>query len=141
MKKRAYTLVEIMTVVGIIGMITAIAVPNYFRAQRRASENALRTNLAVVRSAVEAFRLDCGSHPATLASLTATTAPATGIVNTNNGTQSITASEWRGPYLRIVPTDPISGTALAYTTSGVNIGAVNPSATGNDSNGVAFSTY
>lgn len=139
-RTRAYTLAEMMTVVGIIGMIAVMAVPQYVGATRRAREDALRSNLALVRAAVDAFRGDTGLFPNALTDLTATSAPANG--RNESGTSiAITSGDWRGPYLRTLPTDPVSGVALNYSVSSPTVGRVTSSATGNDSRGVAFSAY
>ncbi len=140
MKKRGFTLAEIMTVVAIMGMIATIAVPQYVNTVRRSREDALRSNLAVVRAAVDAYRTDTGVFPSSLADIAATSAPANGLTEAG-GSSAITTSDWRGPYLRTVPTDPVSSAAFTYTTTSPNVGRVTPSATGNDSRNIAFSTY
>lgn len=142
MEKRTYrkgfSLVEIMTVVSIIGLIAAMAVPNLLSSSRRSRDDAMRANLAVVRGAVDTFRNDTGLYPSALSSLSATSAPATGTDPSTGASAAITSSDWRGPYLRTVPIDAVSNAAFAYTAS---TGAVAPSATGNDARGVAYSTY
>lgn len=42
---KGFTLVEIMIVVGILGVMAAIAIPNFFRARERAMTNACISNL------------------------------------------------------------------------------------------------
>lgn len=138
--QKAFTLAEIMTVVSIIAMITAIAVPNVVMSTRRAREEALRANLAITRAAVEAFRSDTGAFPQTLAALAQTSAPSDGI-QANGASTAIVPGDWRGPYLREVLNDPVSGTPMSYTTTSPNVGQVLSSATGNDSRGEPFSSY
>lgn len=140
MKRRAFTLAEIMTVVGIMGMIATIAVPQYVNTVRRSREDALRSNLAVIRAAVDAYRMDTGVFPSVLNDIAATSAPANGLSDAGASTP-ITSADWRGPYVRTVPNDSVSSAAMTYTTTSPNVGRVTSSATGNDSRGVAFSTY
>lgn len=136
--RKGFSLVEIMTVVSIIGLIAAMAVPNVLSSSRRSRDDAMRANLAVVRAAVDAFRNDTGLYPSALANLSATSAPATGIDPSTGSSASLTSSDWRGPYLRVVPNDIVSNAAFGYTST---TGVVLPSATGNDARGVAYSTY
>ena len=140
MKRRGFTLAEMMTVVAIIGMIAAIGVPQYVNTVRRSKEDALRSNIAVMRAAVDAFRTDTGLFPSSMADVAATSAPANGLSEAGAST-AITATDWRGPYIRTVLTDPVSNAAFTYTTTSPNVGRVTSSASGNDSRGIAFSTY
>ncbi|MFH1380701.1 MAG: type II secretion system protein [Candidatus Omnitrophota bacterium] len=58
MNKRGFTLVEIMIVVAIIGLLAAIAIPNFVRARATAQANALAANLKQVESAVQVWAID-----------------------------------------------------------------------------------
>ena len=64
MKKRAgFTLVEIMIVMGIIGIMAAIAIPNFFRVKNTANQNACIHNLKTVSEAKEMWALMEGKGP------------------------------------------------------------------------------
>lgn len=65
-----FTLVEIMIVVAIIGILAAIAIPNFLRGRERAQTNACVANMRQIQGAVILFELDEGSAPATVAALT-----------------------------------------------------------------------
>lgn len=56
--KSGYTLTEIMTVVLIIGVLIAVAVPSFAAYRKRAQANACRVNMRMVKSAVEEARLE-----------------------------------------------------------------------------------
>ena len=63
MKKRtsrtaAFTLVEIMIVVAIIGLLAAIAIPNFVRARTTAQMNACINNLRQLDGAVQQWALE-----------------------------------------------------------------------------------
>jgi prepilin-type N-terminal cleavage/methylation domain-containing protein len=71
--RRAFTLVEIMIVVLIIGILVAIAVPNFIRARESARARACVANLRQIDSAKEQYAMDNrlaqGGTIGTLASL------------------------------------------------------------------------
>ncbi len=58
MKNRAFTLVEIMIVVLIIGLLLAIAVPNMLNARHRAQANSCIDNLRLIEEAKEQFAME-----------------------------------------------------------------------------------
>lgn len=53
----AFTLVEIMIVIAILGVVVAIAVPNYLNYGRRAQRNACLSNLRTLEQAIEQRKL------------------------------------------------------------------------------------
>ena len=55
-----FTLVEIMIVVAIIGLLAAIAVPNYARARQNSVTNACINNLREIDSAKQQWALEAG---------------------------------------------------------------------------------
>ena len=56
--RKAFTLVEIMIVVLIIGVLLAIAVPNFVRARESSRAKACISNLKQIDSAKEQFAMD-----------------------------------------------------------------------------------
>ena len=57
-KKTGFTLVEIMIVVLIIGILLAIAIPNFIRARESSRAKACQANLKQIDSAVQQWMMD-----------------------------------------------------------------------------------
>ncbi len=61
--KDAFTLIELLIVVAIIGILAAIAVPNFLNAQIRAKVARVEAELKTCSTAIETYRLDNGYYP------------------------------------------------------------------------------
>lgn len=61
-----FTLVELMIVVAIIGILSAIAIPNYQRYQAKARQSEVKINLSSIYNAEKAFSADAGAYSACL---------------------------------------------------------------------------
>ena len=55
---RGFTLVEIMIVVGIIAMLSAIAVPNWLRARKRTQATRILDDLRILDHAIDQYAID-----------------------------------------------------------------------------------
>ena len=55
MKRKGFTLIELMIVVAIIGILAAIAIPKFAQMLEKSREGATKGNLAAIRSAVTIY--------------------------------------------------------------------------------------
>lgn len=93
--QRGFTLLELLVVMVIIGLLAAYVAPRYFSQVGRSEVRSAQAQIAALRNALDAYRLDAGSYPTTEQGLAALT------------TRPQNVPRWNGPYLqRGVPPDP-----------------------------------
>ncbi len=61
--KTGFTLIELLIVVAIIGILAAIAVPNFLNAQIRAKVSKVQGDMRALATALESYRLDQNWYP------------------------------------------------------------------------------
>lgn len=105
-----FTLIEVMVVVAVLGLLAATVAPNVFRHVGVAKEEATRSQIAMIGSALDAYRLDNDSYPSDAQGLEALWREPLSEPRPRN---------WRGPYVRReVPPDPW-GNPYVYRSPGV----------------------
>ena len=65
-KRKAFTLVELLIVVLILGALAAIAVPRISQSATTAKINACKTNVDLINTQIEMYKADTGSWPDTI---------------------------------------------------------------------------
>ncbi len=123
-----FTLIELIIVMTIIGLLTAIAIPSYLKSVQKAREAVLREDLHTMRSAIDSYTVDREQAPQGLEDLV------------------------QAGYLKAVPIDPMTSrtdtwmtsqsdtlTSISETQGGVD--DVHSGAQGLGSDGKSYNTY
>lgn len=62
-RRTGFTLIELLVVVGIIGILSAIAIPNMLEAQVRAKVSRAKNDLRTLATALEAYHVEHHAYP------------------------------------------------------------------------------
>src|SRR5258705_12438425 len=99
-KNSAFTLIEILIVVIILGILAAIIIPRFANASKDAKRAALSSQLSSVRAQIQLYIIEHGDQkPPNL--------PGNDWGDLIN--QSVFQGVNRGPYLPYIPTNPLNG--------------------------------
>ena len=109
-RQSAFTLIEILVVVAILGILAAIIVPRVMDRPDEAKRVAARADVAAIVQALKLYRLDNGFYPATDQGLAALMQKPASAPVPNNWKQ--------GGYLERLPKDPW-GSDYQYLNPGV----------------------
>lgn len=62
-RRNAFTLLELVIVILILGIVAAVAAPRFANQTATAQENASLQSLSILRSAIEMYNIDNGAYP------------------------------------------------------------------------------
>lgn len=151
-RTRAFSLIELVIVVVILGIIAAIAAPRMSRGSRGAVDSALKSDLAVLRNAIELYQIEHdGLYPA-VASFHDQLDGYSSITGATSTTKD--ATHYLGPYIATVPAVSVGenkGLDTVGSTVGPGLGWIYNETTGEiyanvnpsllDDRGVAYVDY
>lgn len=106
-KAAAFTLIEIMVVVVILGILAATIIPQFIGTTADAKIGAAKSTIAELESAIERFNIHMDRHPTTEEGLKVLVEAPTG-----------DDKKWRGPYIKMLRNDPW-GNPYQYRSPGV----------------------
>src|SRR6266851_4571519 len=98
--QRGFTLIELMIVVAIIGILTAIAFPLYANIQARARVAKAQADVRTLASAIVVYSAHTGVLPTAI---------------TDISSAVIVGGVTAGPFIRPIPAPPLAWAAYVYT--------------------------
>lgn len=108
LRGRGFTLLELLVVILIIGLLTAIVAPRFLGQISKSETTTARAQMDALDKALQGYRIDTGRFPSNAQGLRALVV------------QPADEPRWRGPYLQgDVPADPW-GSAYQYRSPGAN---------------------
>jgi len=102
MARKAFTLVELLIVVIILGILAAVVIPQFSDASSDAQMSSLTTNLATIRGQIELYKLQHNGNYPTAAKFVDQMTKKTNADGTTTGTPTL------GPYLQTIPKNPFT---------------------------------
>jgi general secretion pathway protein G len=94
-KSAAFTLIEMMVVVVVIGILAATIIPKFMTVSHDARVSAAKSHIAEYESALERFNIHMDRYPTTEEGLNVLTDP-----------PANEQTKWRGPYVKQLRPDP-----------------------------------
>lgn len=109
-RKPGISILELLIVVVALAVVAGILLPKLMGSNTQAKETDLRSDLKMLRNAIDAFHTDTGQYPATLQDLAETGVAQVRVA----GGEAVVKEDWHGPYVEAVPKDAVSGGAFRY---------------------------
>ncbi len=106
--RKAFTLLEVLMVIVILGVLAALIVPQFTGTQLKAEKDLTKTQIVALGNDLERFRLHCGRYPTTDEGLAA-------LLDAPDDDEL--AERWGGPYIKKAPKDAW-GRDLVYESPG-----------------------
>lgn len=137
-RKKGFTLVEILIVVVILGILAAIVIPQFTEASTEAKESRLASDLQMLRSQIELYRVQHNDEVPTLNNFVNAMTKCSG-AEAEDGDDFIPLAKRNddnrgqypyGPYMQAIPTNPFTGSKSLAAAPGPEVGWVYNDVTG-----------
>ena len=117
---RAFTLVEVLIVVIVLGILAAIVIPQFADATSDAQLSALTTNLQTIRSQLELYKIQHGgNYPANNNFVNQMTM----YTDKDGNTRATKTAVFKyGPYIQSVPVNPFNNNSDVSNNDSANTG-------------------
>jgi general secretion pathway protein G len=117
-RQGGFTLLELMTIIVIIGILVTLAIPSYHGAVIKAREAVLKHDLFTMRDVLDQYRGDQGKYPPSLSELVKTgylrTVPVDPITSSNNTWQEVIETTEGGVFDIHSGSDLVASTGTPY---------------------------
>ena len=102
--KKGFTLVEILIVVVILGILAAIVIPQFSEASSEARKSSVQSNLQMIRSQVELFKIQHNeTQPGDVSGATHATTFIAALTGKTDSTGAVVSGGAYGPYVQKFP--------------------------------------
>ena len=117
MRQKGFTLVEILIVVVILGILAAIVIPQFSEASSEARESSVKSNLQMVRSQIELFKVQHNeTQPGDVSGAANAVTFVAALTSKTDGTGALSDTGDYGPYVQSFPVNAYNN--LATVTEG-----------------------